>query len=168
MKYKSGDDNPPTSRRGQSTICFSLSAPRAEKSINNRRKRGVHRDSAKNLRFTNPPSRRPPCDNIRHPNNRAGNTSTEIRSGRTGTIQFSPYQFKLRGNGTVGTYDCDQECYAGATKNTRLCTNQPIKAKKKVPLLELQEQFNSWEKNLLSKESGTSRGSVLQENDGWQ
>ena len=50
-------------------------------------------------------------------------------------------------------------------KNTHICTNQPSEAKKKFLLLGLREHFHSWEKNLLSKESGTSRGSVLQEKD---
>ena len=88
--------------------------------------------------------------------------NTRLQSGRTGTNQFSPYQIELRGNGIVGTYDCGHKRHSGATKNNCLCTKQPIKTKKKVLLLELQEKFHSQEKNLLSKESGTSGRIVLQ------
>ena len=88
--------------------------------------------------------------------------NTRLQSGRTGTNQFSPYQIELRGNGIVGTYDCGHKRHSGATKNNCLCTKQPIKTKKEVLLLELQEKFHSREKNLLSKESGTSIGIVLQ------
>ena len=45
-------------------------------------------------------------------------SNTRIRAGRTVTSQWSPCQLKLRGNGTVGTDDCDHERHEGATKNT--------------------------------------------------
>ena len=76
-----------------------------------------------------------------------------LRSVRTGTIQYSPYQPELRGNGTVVTDDCDHERHACATKNTCLSTKQTSNAKKTVLLLELQEHFHSQEKNLLSKKA---------------
>ena len=85
-----------------------------------------------------------------------------LQAGSTGTSQYSSYQIELRDNGTVGKDDCYHERHAGATKNTRLSTKQPSEAKKKVLLLELREQFHSQEKNLLSKENGTSIGRVLQ------
>ena len=140
---------------------FSPSAPRAEKSGNNRRKRRVHYDSAKHLRFNTSLSRRAPWGDWRHTNNHVGNLNTRIRYGRTGTSQFSTYQIKICGNSTVGTDECDHERHAGATKTTRLSTKQPSEAKKKVLLMELWDQFHSWDKNLLSKESGTLRGIVL-------
>ena len=87
---------------------------------------------------------------------------TRLRAGRTGTSQYSHYQLKLGCNGIVGTNDCDNERHAGATKTTRLSTNQISEAKKKVIVLELWEKFHSRDQNLLSKENGTSRGSILQ------
>ena len=45
---------------------------------------------------------------------------------------------------------------------------QPIKAKRKVIILELREKFHSQEQNLLRKGNGASRGRVLQKNDWWQ
>ena len=110
---------------------LSLSAPRAEKSGNNRSIRGVHRDSAKRLRCTTSPSRRALWGDRRHSNNLSENVNIRIRAGRTCTSQCSPYQFEIRGNGTVFKYDCDHERHAGATKNNCLCTNQPSKAKRK-------------------------------------
>ena len=159
---ESGDNNLTTSRRWQSTSSFSPSALRAENSGNNRRKRGVHWDIAKHLQCNTSPSRRAPWYNRRHPNNQPGDASTDLRSGRNGTRQCSRYQIEICGHGTVVTYDCDHERHAGATKIICLCTNQPSKAKKEAILLDLQEQFHSREKNLLIKESGTPRWSVLQ------
>ena len=126
----------------------------------------VHHNSAKHLRCTATLSRRAPWGDRRHINNRAGNVNTRIRAGRTGTSQCSPYQIELCGNGKVGTDNCDHERHVGTNKNTRLRTKQPSKAKKKVLLLELREQFHSREQKLISKESGTSRRSLLQKNMG--
>ena len=153
---------------GEIQIVFTPSASRLEKSGNNRRKGGVHCDSTKHLRCTTSLSRRSPWGDLRHSNNYVWNANTRLRYGRTGTSQCSPYKLELRGNGTVGTYDCDHERHAGSTKNTHLCTNQPSEAKNKVLMLELREQFRSREQNLLIKEIGTSRGSVIQEKNGWQ
>ena len=153
---------------GEIQIVFPLSAPGAEKSSNNRRKSRVHRDSEKHLRCTTALSRKAPWSYQRHTNNSTGNANTRVRAGKNGTIQCSPYQLELRGNGIVGTDDCDHERHAGATKNTCLCTNQQSEAKKKVLLLELREKFHSREQNLLGKESGTPRGSALQEKYGWR
>ena len=144
---------------GKFWIVFPPSASRAENISNNRRKGGVHRNSAKYMHCTTALSRIVPLVDQRHTKNCAGNVNTRLQAGRIGTSQCSPYQLELRGNVTVGTDDCDHELYAGATKNTRLITNQPSDEKKKVLLLELQEQFHSQDQNLLSKESETSRGS---------
>ena len=165
MKSESKYNNPPTSRRGQNMILFSPSTPRAKNIGNNRRKRRVHRKSEEHLRCTTALSRRAPRGDKRHANNRAGNDNTRLWYGRTGTIQLSPYQLKLRGNGKVGTDECDHEQHAGATENTPLGTKKS-EAKKKVLMLELRKKFHSREKNLLSKESGTPRRSVLQKK-GW-
>ena len=165
---ESGDDNIPTSRRGQSTSFFSPITTRAEEIGKNHRKRGVHRDGAKHLQCTTPPSRREPRDNRRHPNDCAGDAITEIWDVRTGTSQCSNYQIEIRGNGTVVIYDCDHERHTGTIKNIHLCTNQPINIKKEALILDLREKIHSLEKNLLIKESRTSRWSVLQEKDGWK
>ena len=162
MTSESGDSNPPTSRRERASASIS------EKSDTNRRKRGVHRDITKSLRWTTDLSRRAPLVDQRHTNNRAGNANKRLRSGRTDTRQCSTLQIKLRGDGRFGTDDCDYERHAGATKNTCLCINHPIEAKKKVLLLDLREQFHSQEQNVLRKESGTPRGIILQENSGCQ
>ena len=92
--------------------------------------------------------------------------NTRLQYRRTGTSQCSPNQIKLHVNVTVGTDDCDRERHAGTTKKSRLSTKQPIEAKNKVLLLELQEQFHSQYQNLISKESGTSIGSVFPKKDG--
>ena len=130
MKSESGDDNPLTSRRGQNTNCFPLSAPRAEKRGNNRRKGGVHLDSAKNLWFTTALSIRALRGDRRHKKNCAGNVNTRLQAGGNSTSQCSPYHIKLRGNGTVGKYDCYHEFHAGATKNTRICKKLTKKGQK--------------------------------------
>ena len=147
---------------------FPASAPRSEKSGNNRRKRWVHRNSEKHLQCTTDLSRRAPWGDQRHSENHAGNANTRLWAGRTGKSQCSPYLLEIRGNGTVGIDDSDHERHSGATKNNFLITNQPSEAKRKFLLLELREQFYSREKNLISKESDTSRRSVLQEIDGCQ
>ena len=147
---------------------FPSSASRTEKKGNNSRKMGVHRDSTKHIWCTAALFKRLPWGDWRHTKNRAGNADTRLRDGRTGTRQCSPYQINLRGNGTVGTDHCDHKCHVGATKNTCLCTNQPIEYKKKVLLLDLREQFHLREQKLLSKETVTSRGIVPQEKNGWQ
>ena len=165
MTSESGDDSTPTSRRRR---IFLPSAPRAEKSSNNHKKRRVHHNSAKHLRCTTAPSSKAPRGDRRHSHNCAGNANTRLQSGRTGTSQCSPYQLKLRGNGTVGTDDCDHERHAGVTKNTRLRTKQTSEAKKKVLLMELQDKFHLRKKNLISKEGRTSGGRVLQKKGGWQ
>ena len=69
----------------------------------------------------------------------------------TGTIQCSPYQLEIRGNGTFVTDDCDHERHAVSIEDTRLFTNQPSKIKNEALLLELREQFHSREQNLLIK-----------------
>ena len=168
MIPESGDDNPPTSRRGKNTNFPPPSAPRAEKSGNNHMKKVLQRDSAKNIRCTTALSRRAPWGDKTHTKHCAGNSNTRLRYGRTGTSQYSPNKLELHDNGTVVKDDCDHERQASATKNTCLCKNQPSNAKNKVLLMELQEKFHSREKNLIRKESGTSRGSVLQEKYGWQ
>ena len=147
---------------------FPPMTPRAENSGNNRRKGGVQHDSAKHLRSTTALSKRALWGDQRHTINHEGNVNTRLRSGRTVTSQFSPYQLKICGNGKVGIDECNHEHHSGETKNTCLYTNQPSKEKKKVLLLDLRDQFHSREKNLLRKESKTSRGSVLQEKDWWQ
>ena len=129
MTSESGEKNPPTSRRGINTIFFLASAPRSENISNNRRKRGVQRDSANYLRCTTALSRTATQGDQRHTKNHTGNANTRLRSGRTGTRQCSPHQIKLRVNGTVGTDECDHERHADVTKNTRLCPNEPSKAK---------------------------------------
>ena len=165
MTSESVVDNPPIWKHGWNKNCFPPSAPGSEKSGNNCRKSGVHCRSAKHLQCTTALYRRAPWVDWRQTKNLAGNVNTRLQSGFTGISQCSPYQLKLHGNGTVGTDVCDHENHAGATKNTQLCKNKPSKVKKKVLLLELREQFHSRDKNLLGKESGTSRGSVLQEKD---
>ena len=154
MTSESGDNSPPTSRRGRNIIFLPPSAPRSEKSVNNRRKRRVHCNSAKRLRCTTFFFRRAPWYDQRHKSNRAGNVNTRLRAGRTDTSQCNPYQLKLRGNGTVGIYDCNHEHHTGATENTCLSTKQPSEAKNKVLLLELQEQFYSREKTWSAKKAG--------------
>ena len=166
MTSESGDDNPPTSRRGQNINCFSTSAPRVEKSGNSRRKRRVHNNSAKHLWCTITLSRREPWSDWVLTNNCTGNANTRLRYGSTGTRQCSLYQIILHSNVTVGTDDCEHERHAGATKNTCLGTKQTSEAKKKVLLLELREKFHSQSQNLLSKDSGTSRESVLKKRIG--
>ena len=122
MTSKSGDDNPPTSRPGEIQVVFSPSAPWAENSGKNRRKRGLRRNSAKYLRCTISPSRRAPWGDIIHPKSHAGNARSELRAGRTSIIQFSPYQLKLHGNGTVGTDEWNHELHADAIEDTLICT----------------------------------------------
>ena len=120
------------------------------------------------LQWTTTPYRRAPWGDKIHSNNCAGNTKTRIWSGRTGTSQCSTHYPKLHGNDTFDTYDCDHERHAGATKNNRLCTNQPSNAKKEALLLDLREKLHSRDQKLLIKESGTPRGSVLQVKNGWE
>ena len=67
------------------------------------------------------------------------NADVELRSGRTGTVQCSPYQLKLSGNDTVGTDDCNHEHHAGANQDSFIRDNQPDKNQEEVLLLELQE-----------------------------
>ena len=145
--------------RAKYKLFFPPSTQRKEKSVNNRRKRGVHRNITKHLRCTTALSRRAPLVHWRHANNCAGNSNKRIRSGRTGTSQFSAYQLDLRGNGTVGTDDCDHDLHAGATKKIASAKTNQARLKK-VLLMELWELFQSRGQNLLSKESGTSRWCV--------
>ena len=115
--YASGDNHLPTSKRGRSTSFFFTECTERRKYRNKRRKRGVHRHGAKHLRCTTSPSRREPWDDRRHPNDFSGDVRTELRAERTGTSQCSPYQIKLRGNGTVVTDYFDHEQNTGAFKN---------------------------------------------------
>ena len=154
MISESGDVNTPNSIDVQNTNCFPPIPPRSENSSNNSSKKGVHRDSAKYIQCTTPPSIRAPWGDIRHSTNCVGNANTRLRYGRTGTSQCSPYQLEICGDGTVGTFgtdDCDNELHEGETKNTRLGTNQPGEAKKKFLLLDLRDHFHSQEQNRIIK-----------------
>ena len=92
--------------------------------------------------------------NYKTSKNRAGDAITDLGDGKNVTSQYSPYQTELRGNGIVGTDDCDYERHAGAIKNTSICTNQPRKIKKEELLLDLREQFHSREKTCSLKKVG--------------
>ena len=122
---------------GNVQFVLSLSANRAEKSNNNHRKKGVHRNGAKHLWCTNSPSRRSPWWNRRHKHDSTGGVIIDTQAGNIGTIQCSLYQLELRGNGTFFTDDCYHERPAGAIKNTCLWKNQPSKIKKEALLLEM-------------------------------
>ena len=152
--------------KGKIWMVFPPSSTRAKNSGNKHRKNWIHCKSEKHIRCTTALSRRTPWGDRRQSNNCAGNANTRLRYGRTITSKFSSYQLKLCSNGTVVTYDCDHECHANSPKKTRLSTKPQSEAKEKVLLLELQEKFQSREKNLLRKEIRTSRGSVL--NMGWE
>ena len=114
MESESGDDNPPTSRRGQNTsFCFHR-AHREQKRAVTTAGKGGHTATVQNI-YGAP---HPPEEH-----HETIDASTELRSGRTGTSQCSSYQIEIRGNGTVSTYDCDHERHAGATENTCLGKN---------------------------------------------
>ena len=127
----SGDVRPRTRRRGPNTSYFPQSPPRAEKSSNNRRQRSLHRDGTKLIWWTTSPSIRQLLGNIVRPYNIPGRANTELRTGRNGTIQCSPYHFELSSNGTVGTYDCDHERHAGEIEYTRSYTKKQARPKSK-------------------------------------
>ena len=112
---------------------------------------GVHRNGENHIRCTTSPLKIAPWDDIRHTNNCAGDASTEIWAGRTGTSQCIPYQLELHGNGKVGTDDWDHERHAGTIKNTHICANQTIKIKMEAVLLELWEKIHYWEQKLIRK-----------------
>ena len=73
------------------------------------------------------------------------NADSELQDGRTGTSQCSPYQLQIIGRGKIFTDDCDNKRHAGATQYFFVSSNKPNKDQEEVLLLELREQFYSWE-----------------------
>ena len=123
---------------------FSLISLRTVDSSHHCSKRGMHGGGTKFLRCTATPTRRATRGDRQLEYYRPGNSDAYLRAGRTGTSQFSLYQFQPSSYGTIGTDDCDNEVHSIPAQEIVINNNKLNKDQEKILLLELWGGFYSW------------------------
>ena len=108
-----------------------------EESGHHRRKGRIHSDGTKFLWCNATFTRQAPQGDRQLEHYCSGNADIELQCGITGKIQFLLPKFKLSGNGTIITDECDNEFHASAYQYFFIGYNKINKYGEKVLLLKL-------------------------------